>query len=225
MLICNNDDYYCKKIIHSNKITFGFNPDSDLVIACDAGQIILSFCDEKYAIDFPFYGKHFCYDFAASFLVSILATKKIDSVLKKVQDLYLPRRRLNEYKIDDVILINDYAHHPTEIKAVYNSVKIKYPNKKYISIYQPHTFSRTNAFLENYIEALKLFDQVYIMPIFSSVREENFNEWILLEHCSSFSEYKRELKGKLLEEKDAVIVFMGAGDIDEEIHFFIQSNV
>lgn len=223
VLICNFDDNYCKKIVHSNKITFGFNPDADLVIAYENGQIILSVCDEKYVVDFPFIGKHLCYDFAAAFLVSYLLEKKADSILKRVSNLHLPRRRLNEFKVNNNVIINDYAHHPTEIKAVFDSVSLKYPGKELVAIYQPHTFSRTNAFLSNYISSLKLFDEVYIMPIFSSVREEELDKWLLLDSEPDFVKYDKSIKRKLLEKNNVVIVFMGAGDIDLEYYFFLEN--
>lgn len=223
VLISNYDDNFCKRIIHSNKITFGFSPDADLVISYSNDQIILSFCDEKYAIDFPFVGKHFCYDFAASFLVSFLLEKNIENVLKRSKEIYLPRRRLNEFKKGGVILINDYAHHPTEIKAVFNSLSSKYPNKELIAIFQPHTFSRTNAFLIQYVEALKLFDEVYIMPIFSSVRELENEKWLLLESDHVFKKYDRTIKNEIFTKNNALIAFMGAGDIDLEFDFFIEA--
>ena len=121
-------------------------------------------------------------------------------------------------------MVNDYAHHPTEIKAVYDSLNLKYPNKKIIAVYQPHTFSRTSTFLSAYVDALNLFDEVYVMSIFSSVREEEKEKWLLLESDLKFIQYDRSLIVKLLEEDDFVLVFMGAGDIDKEFEFFIEEN-
>lgn len=223
-LICNFDDNYCKKIVHSNKFTLGFDKDSDLVIMYENNQIILSICDEKYVVDFPFSGQHLCYDFAAAFLVSFLVEGNAQNVLKRITKLHLPRRRLSEYKFKNSVLVNDYAHHPTEIKAVYNSLNLKYPNKKMIAVYQPHTFSRTSIFLSAYVDALNLFDEVYVMSIFSSVREAEKDKWLLLESDSKFIKYDRSLTVKLLEEDDFVLVFMGAGDIDKEFEFFIEEN-
>lgn len=222
VLICNYDDNYSKKIIHSNKLTFGFNPDADLVISHENNQIILSICDSKFVIDFPFAGKHLCYDFAASFLVSYLLEGSANNILKRVSSIHLPKRRLNEFKIDSNVIVNDYAHHPTEIKAVYDSLSEKYPGMKMIAIFQPHTYSRTISFLYSYIEALNFFGDIYVMPIFSSVREEEKDKWLLLESDSRFKKYDRSIKIELLEKDNLVIVFMGAGDIDLEFEYFTQ---
>ena len=222
ILISNYDDPLCKRIIHSNKLTFGFDPDADLVIAYENEQLILSICDEKYVIDFPFSGKHLCYDFAASFLVCYLLEGNAKNILNRISNIHLPRRRLNEYKIQNNIVVNDYAHHPTEIKAVYDSLSNKYPEKKLVAIFQPHTYSRTSSFLPLYIDALNLFSEIYIMPIFSSVREEEKEKWLLLESDLRFKKYDRSIRNVLFENDNLVVVFMGAGDIDLEFEYFIE---
>ena len=222
VLIYNYDDNNLKKIIHSKKFSFGFDLESDLVIQQSDGQLILSFCDEKYVIDFPFYGRHLCYDFAAAFLLSYIVLKDINYVLEKAKGVYLPRRRFQEFVSKDMVLINDYASHPTEINALYNAVNLKYPNKKKIAIFQPHTLSRTKAFLHEFVSILLKFDEAYILPIFSSVREMDADKWMLLNSNSKFIGYDRKIIDDLFEEKDVVIVFMGAGDIDIEFDFFVE---
>ena len=221
-IIVNYDDLNCRKLIHSNKISFGFNPEADVVIQMSDDQVILSFYDEKYSIDFPFVGRHLVYDFVAAFLVAYLISPDCNKIIERVPMLYLPKRRLAEFVVGSNVFVNDYAHHPTEIKALYQSLSSKYPNKKLIAIYQPHTFSRTNAFLLGYISSLKLFDEVYVMPIFSSVREEDCDMWLLLNSDSSFLKYDRNLKETLKNTKNNVIAFIGAGDIDLEFYFFIN---
>jgi UDP-N-acetylmuramate--alanine ligase len=129
---------------------------------------------------------------------------------------------MTEYTKETNVFVNDYAHHPTEIKAIYNSLSLKYPDKKLIAVFQPHTFSRTDAFLNNYIESLRMFDEIYIMPIFSSVREEECNKWLLLDSDCEFKKYDRSIKNELLKTKNNVIAFIGAGDIDTEFYFFIN---
>ena len=140
-----------------------------------------------------------------------------------VLNLKMPRRRMEEVLKDDLVLVNDYAHHPTEIRAVYMALKDKYPTKKLIAIYQPHTFSRTDKFLNEYISALKLFDLVYVMPIFSSVRENEIDKWLLLNSDNSFLMYDRQIYESVFRGEN-VIAFMGAGDIDFEFNFFYDKK-
>ena len=87
-------------------------------------------------------------------------------------------------------------------------------------IYQGHTFSRTNAFLKEYVNALELADEIFIMPIFSSVREVEHDEWILLNQSRKFEKYSRCIKESLLEQSNTIIAFLGAGDIDNEFIFY-----
>lgn len=83
------------------------------------------------------------------------------------------KRRFSEKVQDEQILIDDYAHHPTEIKATLQSAHLKYPERKVIAVFQPHTFSRTSAFLEDFANSLKLADKVYLCDIFGSAREDS----------------------------------------------------
>lgn len=222
-LVYNYDDLGCRKIIHNNKISFGFNPESDVMIIQTEDQLILSFCDEKIVIDFPFVGRHLIYDFTAAFIIAYLIEEDLEKVRNMIINLKMPRRRMEEVSKGDLVLVNDYAHHPTEIRSVYMALKDKYPTKKLIAVYQPHTFSRTDKFLSDYISALKLFDSVYIMPIFSSVRENEIDKWLLLNSDNSFLMYDRKIYESIFNGEN-VVVFMGAGDIDSEFNFFYNKK-
>ena len=70
------------------------------------------------------------------------------------------------------LIIDDYAHHPTEIKSVLELTRNTYPGKRIKCLFQPHTFSRTEAFLDKFIESLALADEVYLLDIFASAREK-----------------------------------------------------
>ena len=220
-LLVNNDDNNCRKIVHSNKITFGFSPNSDIMLKMLENALSITFDGEEYLLPFKFYGKHMTYNLAAAFIVSYCVKTDISVILQKVEQLRLPKRRFTEHYIkSDLVLINDYAHHPTEIKAFISAARNKFPQYKLIVIYQGHTFSRTNAFLQEYANSLELADEIYIMPIFSSVREEEHDEWILLNMSNRFNKYSRCIKAALLSQSNTVIAFLGAGDIDNEFIFY-----
>ena len=72
-------------------------------------------------------------------------------------------------------IVDDYAHHPTEIKATLQSARQKYPNKEIIAIFQPHTFTRTAALLQQFADSLSEADHVYLCDIFGSAREKSGN--------------------------------------------------
>ncbi|HSI70217.1 MAG TPA: UDP-N-acetylmuramate--L-alanine ligase, partial [Gillisia sp.] len=92
------------------------------------------------------------------------------------------RRFSYRIKTKDLILIDDYAHHPTEIAAVYQAVKEMHPRKKVLAIFQPHLFSRTKDFADDFAESLSKFDEVRLLDIYPA-REKPIegvtSEWLL----------------------------------------------
>ena len=83
------------------------------------------------------------------------------------------KRRFTEKRIGSQILIDDYAHHPTEIKATIDAANQKYPDREIVAVFQPHTFSRTQAFLDDFAKSLRLADKMYLCEIFGSARENH----------------------------------------------------
>lgn len=223
LLIVNGDDLNCQKIIHKNKITFGFSPNCDVWIRQIDKKIILTFLEDEYSFDFNFFGKYMAYDLAATFIVCRILGLDSEIITNSIKILKLPRRRCDEVLLDNGnVLVNDYAHHPTEIKVTLEALKNKYPNKMITVVYQGHTYSRTNAFLDNYVKSLSLADKVYIMPTFSSVRENEDNPYQLLEAEKSFVAYDRMKVEEILKMPQNLVVFMGAGDIDSEFIFLLK---
>ena len=74
--------------------------------------------------------------------------------------------------VDALEVYDDYAHHPEEIKTTLNAVKNSFPNDQLLTVFQPHTISRTLAFLDDFADALTLSDEVVLVKIFQSAREK-----------------------------------------------------
>ena len=132
------------------------------------------------------------------------------------------RRFTYRLKSEDRILIDDYAHHPAEIVAVHQAVREMHPGKKVLAIFQPHLFSRTKDFAEDFAISLSNFDEVRILDIYPA-RElpmEGITSKWLLEKIQNPNK-KLISKEQIIAEVDAsespVVVMMGAGDIGEEI--------
>lgn len=223
MLIINNDCKNCKKIIHSNKITFGMTRDSDVYFKIIEDKIIVDFFGEILTFDYPFYSPILAYDLVASLIIKYVVTNEILDTITKVKDLKFPKRRLEEVQVNDgLILVCDYAHHPTEISVVIRMLKSKYLGFKIAVVYQGHTYSRTQTFLHEYTLSLKEADEVFIMPTFSSVRENDVDNLILLKQDTGFKKYERAKIEELINKKGYIVVFLGAGDIDSEFIFFLK---
>lgn len=214
-LIYNYDDPNLRKIIHKNKVSFGFKDGAKVKIKVnEANTITLILDDNIYTFDVPFVGIHLAYDFAASFILSYLMGNNIKDIIERSKKLVLPKRRLNEKIVGENIIVDDYAHHPTEIRASISALRLKYPGKKLLCVFEPHTYTRTEKFLKDYINALKGADEVYIMPVFSSVREAGKESNPLLDEEASFLSYDlKTLKAK----KGYIILYMGAGDVSFEV--------
>ena len=132
------------------------------------------------------------------------------------------RRFTYKIKTDKLVLIDDYAHHPEEIKAAHEAVRAMHPGKEVLAVFQPHLFSRTKDFSEEFAQSLDLFDRVRLLDIYPA-REEAMegitSEWLL----GKMKNPDRKLIGKeeLVKELKAsgapVIMMLGAGDIGEEV--------
>ncbi|WP_042459770.1 UDP-N-acetylmuramate--L-alanine ligase [Neobacillus dielmonensis] len=127
------------------------------------------------------------------------------------------KRRFTEKTVDKQILIDDYAHHPTEIKATIEAARQKYPDRNIVAVFQPHTFTRTQAFLDDFAESLSLADKTYLCEIFGSAREKQGKLTIsdLQSKIAGAEILTEESTGVLKQYENSVILFMGAGDIQK----------
>lgn len=128
------------------------------------------------------------------------------------------RRFSYKIKTKDVVLIDDYAHHPTEIKAVAQSVREMYPKEKVLAVFQPHLFSRTRDFADDFAEALSLFDEVLLLDIYPA-RELPIkgvtSSWLLgkltIDDKKLIS--KEKLSDEIIKTESKIVAMLGAGDI------------
>ena len=143
-----------------------------------------------------------------------------DEIRKALKSFTGVKRRF-EYIIrrDDLIYIDDYAHHPEELRACISSVKAIYPNKKITGVFQPHLFSRTRDFYDGFAESLSMLDEVILLDIYPAREKpiEGVSSTALLEKISHNSKRlvtKAELPELLATLKPEVLLTLGAGDID-----------
>jgi len=128
------------------------------------------------------------------------------------------------YKIDkeNMVLIDDYAHHPEEINQVCKTLKLIYPNDNLLVVFQPHLFSRTRDLLDEFANVLSKFDAVILLDIYPA-REKPINgvsSEILLEKIQSKHKYlsnKSELTAVIKSIAYKVNIILGAGDIGKEV--------
>ncbi len=123
------------------------------------------------------------------------------------------------FKSGKYIYIDDYAHHPEELKAVITSLKALYPNREITGLFQPHLYSRTRDFSAEFATSLDLLDRCILLPLYPA-REEpipNVNSEMIFNQMklkNKFLESKNEALNRLRDKNVDVIITMGAGDID-----------
>ncbi len=132
------------------------------------------------------------------------------------------RRFTYHIKTDDLVFIDDYAHHPEEINAVHQAVREMYPNKKVLAIFQPHLYTRTRDFVDDFAKSLSQFDEVLLLDIYPA-RElpiKGVTSHWLLEKINNGNKQlvrKDEVISKIEKSNAQIILTIGAGDIGEEV--------
>ena len=165
----------------------------------------------------PQYGNHNIQNALAVITISYLEKMDVNNIKEALETFGGVKRRFNETFVSKQVLVDDYAHHPREISATIETARKKYPNKDVVAVFQPHTFSRTQAFLDEFADALSKADHVFLCEIFGSIRE-NTGELTIQDLINRIdgSALIDENSIDVLEKFDnAVILFMGAGDIQK----------
>lgn len=138
------------------------------------------------------------------------------------------RRFTYQIKTDNLVFIDDYAHHPEEINAVHQAVREMYPNKKVLAIFQPHLYSRTRDFADDFGKSLSQFDEVLLLDIYPARElpmEGITSEWLLtkIENNNKKLVQKSALISEILASNAPVILTIGAGDIGEQVKHIKQA--
>ena len=137
------------------------------------------------------------------------------------------RRFSIRYKSEERIIIEDYAHHPTELRALYNAAKTLYKTEKIALVFQPHLYSRTRDFGGEFAESLSLFDELILLDIYPAREEpiEGINsQWILDQVTVTNKKLvsKEELFDEVKNSTARVVLMAGAGDITKEVQNLVK---
>ncbi|MBT0606619.1 UDP-N-acetylmuramate--L-alanine ligase [Aequorivita echinoideorum] len=155
--------------------------------------------------------------------MAILAGSPTDCLPNALASFTGVKRRFSyKIKTEKLVLIDDYAHHPTEIDALFQAVDEMYPKDHKQIVFQPHLFSRTRDFAEGFAKSLSQFDEVVLLDIYPA-REEPMqgitSEWLLNMVSSENKKlvFKSALPEILLQSKCRIKLLVGAGDIGAEV--------
>jgi UDP-N-acetylmuramate--alanine ligase len=147
-------------------------------------------------------------------------TDKIKTALASFQGI---RRRFSfQIREEKLTYIDDYAHHPTEINAVHQAVRELFPTQKICAVFQPHLFSRTKDFADDFAKSLSQFDELLLMEIYPARElpmEGITSEWLLqkIKNTSKKVVQKNEIIQELHNSNATVFITIGAGDLGEMV--------
>ena len=220
VLICHED----VQINHQNKYTFGKSENNycyyKILKEDNKGyQLLINIDKKEIIINYQFCGEHMINNLLASITVYYLIKKDLKGLQFKINNLRLPNRRMKELYYNDNIIIDDYAHHPTEINALIKSIKQKYPLYILSVVFQPHTYTRTILLAKEFRLCFSQIDNLYIRKTFTSNREKynKRDERKVNEILNKGKQFKDKTFIELLKKNKQVIVFVGAGDNDNYI--------
>ena len=115
----------------------------------------------------------------------------LDEIKKHLLNFTGSKRRFEHiYDKNDFTIIDDYAHHPSEIRETLKGARLTYPGRRLIVFFQPHTFSRTEVFKEDFVEALSMSDQANILDIYASARETATDDSIRSQDIAEYAHTK-----------------------------------
>ena len=206
-------------------LTYAVNEEADYAafnLKIESGKYIFDVktpSSEIKNIEFHLPGQHNVMNALAAIAMADVYGVSLEVIKERLSNFKGVKRRFSyKIKTNDFVLIDDYAHHPTAINAVESSVREMYPNEKVLVVFQPHLFSRTKDFIEDFAVALSKFDEVLLLDIYPA-REEPIagvdSEWLLNKVvCKNKKLTKKNNLEKDIKNSSAkVVVMLGAGDI------------
>ncbi len=222
VMMCG-DDINTRKIKTNKKVLFyGFNENNDIHLKnikydndFTNADIIIN--NELYMnATFPFNANHLLLNALSVIAVCYLENLDKDKVKENILKIEHAKRRFIEEKFKSNILIDDYAHHPTEVRVTIEAAKKKYPNKQVIAIFKAHTKSRVKFFYKEFADSLNLADKAYVMDIGEDRKEVGYDDVtcnLIIDNLKNGEYISLDTVNKLLQYKDSVLLFMSSKDI------------
>jgi len=230
-----SDTLIVKKGLPISGKTYGINEDADYSahnVRIEDGAYIFDVQTptehiKNVTINLP--GKHNVLNTVAALAMANIFGISLPVIAKALLTFKGIKRRFSYViKTKNLVLIDDYAHHPTEINAVVEAVKEMYPGKKVLGVFQPHLYSRTKDFVDDFATSLSQFNEVILLDIYPARElpiEGVTSNWLLdkLSIENKLVSSKEKLVENILKSKAQIIVMIGAGDIGELVEVIKNS--
>ena len=234
LVIANGDLENIRSLKIDKTLYYGFDDNNDIVIkdaiTTDKGSMFKLYDGDNLIGEFfiPLYGMHNVMNATAAILMAIYLKIDINKIKEALETFVNAARRFVLIEEKKNVIIDDYAHHPTEIKATLKAARNKYKDKKIIAIFKPNVYSRFVNFKDQYIEAFNEADYTYLTKVESN--RERYEDYvgydsnIITDVCSNCSLLDEKDMSVLKEYKDVCFVVMSCADVANIIDVLKEYN-
>ena len=224
-----NGKLFVKNGLPLNGITYGIEDNADYSaqnITIKDGAYIFDVKTPKTVVKqfkFNLPGRHNLSNALVALAMSLEYGLPHDQLIKALASYKGVKRRFTyQIKTDDIVFIDDYAHHPEEINAVHQAVREMYPNDKVVAVFQPHLFSRTKDFAQDFAKSLAQFDQILLLDIYPARElpiEGVTSDWLLgmIDNKNKKIVTKQTMIQHIKASNARIVLTIGAGDIGAEV--------
>ena len=223
VIACGDDQYTHTLEVNPSIYYYGLDSDNDIQARNveyrnDGTEFDVFIEDEYYGhFDLPLFGKHMLLNSLAAIAICHYERMNAKEVANALKTFKGAERRFKEEIVGNNVIIDDYAHHPAEVKVTIKAARQKYPDKKVIAVFKPHTFSRVEEFAEAFANSLNLADKAYVMDInYDRENPEDYpgiTPYTIIDKLNNGDYIERGMADKLLEFDNAVIFFMSSKEI------------
>lgn len=224
LIVACGDDANIRDIKFDKKVIYyGFNDNNNVIAKniklTSQGAQFDAYMDgvlfDSYQL--PLFGKHMILNALSAIIVANRYNINKSEIKKYISNFQGAKRRFREEDINGYIIIDDYAHHPTEIAVTIDAARQKYPDREVVAVFLPNTYSRTEALMDEFADALSKADKSYIMDIYCDRERQsdypNVNSDTLINKVPKAEKISIDTVDKLLKHKNAVICFMSCTNI------------
>lgn len=224
-----NGKLFVKNGLPLNGITYGIEDNADYSaqnITIKDGAYVFDVKTPKTVLKqfkFNLPGRHNLSNALVALAMSLEYGLPHDQLIKALASYKGVKRRFTyQIKTDDIVFIDDYAHHPEEINAVHQAVREMYPNDKVVAVFQPHLFSRTKDFAQDFAKSLAQFDQILLLDIYPARElpiEGVTSDWLLgmIDNKNKKLVTKQTMIQHIKASNARIVLTIGAGDIGAEV--------
>ena len=231
LVVANGDNAEVRNINYNTNVIlygFGFNNTAvikNLKLTEDGSRFDIYIKEELYgSFEVSLYGKHMVSNVCAAILICKELGIPKERIYEALKTFKNAKRRFAIEKVRNTIIIDDYAHHPTEIKVTLEAARQKYPDKRLVVVFKPNTYSRTKDFKDAFVEALQVADKVFLTEIdCNREKQEDYpgiTSSIITNEIEGAEIIDEDHIDKLGNELNSVVCFMSCAYVDKLIESF-----